>query len=424
MIGVLGINHNTAPLAIREQFAVSKEKISELGEVILQNSEATETVVLSTCNRTEIYYYHTKSCINKTSKQLKSILHDFCKVNGDFSSNFYVHSNMDAVSHLFKVTSGLDSMVYGEEQIVSQVKEAYLYCTNQAFTNAILMRLFQKSFETAKKVRTETGIKKGATSISYVAVDKCASITGSLENKKVLLIGTGETGRLVIQKMRKYGVSSFTFTNRTKESANELANENLGDVLEFSDFLNHLSEFDIIITATNAGKLLIKEKDVGVSIKKRNGKSQIYIDLSVPRNVDIKVSEINNITLLAIDELQEYINNTIEEKKDNKKDSEQIIDQMTEEYFQWIENRSLRPVIKSITKNMEKMHKAEIDNYKLCYSDETFKAVDEYAGRLTQKYIRTLIKKLKELNLNGNAAHALQTINELFEFDSTDDQLN
>jgi glutamyl-tRNA reductase len=416
MIGVLGISHNTASLDVREKFALSQNMVSQLGELILQNTEVTETVILSTCNRTEIYYYHKKACIKKTDKQLKDLLHQFKDAETDYTQYFYSHSNYDAVSHLFSVVSGVDSMLIGEDQIVNQVKEAYLLCTNLALTDAVLMRLFQKSFETGKKARTETNIQKGATSISFVAVDKCLKMLDSnVANKKVLIVGTGETSQLVVEKMIKQGISKFIFANRTLETAQKFASEYNGFAIEFSDFKRYISDSDLIITATEAGHLLINKDDID------NSHKQIFIDLSVPRNIDMNITEHKNIHLISIDDLQEDLASNTLIRKESKRDAEVIIDQMTNEFFTWLENRALRPVIKSITENMQKIHLAEIENSKQCYTPETYKAIDEYASRLTQKYIRTLIKKLKEINENGNAAHSLKTINDLFEFDTNTD---
>jgi glutamyl-tRNA reductase len=414
MIGVLGINHNTASLEVREKFAIATKDIADLGDLILQRTEITETVILSTCNRTEIYYYQKKSCIKKTDKALKELLHEFKLIGKNYSKYFYTHSNYDAVNHLFSVTSGIDSMVIGEDQIVNQVKAAYLLCTNLALTDAVLMRLFQKSFEAGKKVRTETAIQKGASSISFVAVDKCIDLLGdSIKDKKVFIIGTGKTSRLVIEKLKKQGISKFLFTNRTFSKAHDYAERHAGFAIEFSDLKNYLNDYDIILTATGAGHVLFDKSDL------TGNKKQILIDLAVPRNIDSNVSDLPNISLITIDSLQHDLDSTTHKRIESVKDAEAIIDQMANEFFTWLDNRALRPVIKSITENMQKMHAQEIENSRQCYSPEIYHAVDEYADRLTKKYIRALIKKLKEINENGNADNSLKTINDLFEFDSS-----
>ncbi len=415
MIGVLGINHKTATIDIREKFSIPTMQVAEFGELILQKTEITETVILSTCNRTEIYYYHQKACIKRTDKMLRELLHQYKGIAEDYSEYFYTHSNIDAVNHLFSVSSGLDSMVLGEDQIVNQVKEAYLLSTNLAFTDAVLMRLFQKNFETAKKVRSETNIQRGASSISFVAVEKCMQLLhNNLKDKKIFIVGTGKTSRLVLEKMKKQGATNFLFANRTYESAAMFAEKNNGFAVDFSDIKKHLNDYDIIITATGAGHVLFDKNDI------HSKREQIFIDLAVPRNIHPNVGEMPNVRLITIDNLQDDLKNTTNLRYESRKDAEMIIDQMSGEFFTWFDNRALRPVIKAITENMQKMHELEIEGYRRCYDPDTLKVIDEYAGRLTQKYIRTLIKKLKELNENGNAAHSLNIINHLFEFDLND----
>jgi glutamyl-tRNA reductase len=413
MIGVIGINHNTASMDVRGLFSIDKGEIAELGEQILQKTEVKEIVILSTCNRTEIYFYQKEPHLKKTEKNILELLHAYKNLRKSYKDSFYTLSDYDAVSHLFSVTSGVNSMVIGEDQIVSQVKEAYVLCTNLAFTDAMLMRLFQKSFEAGKKVRSETNIQMGASSVSFLAVDSCIKLIGNnFSNKKVFIIGTGKTSRLVLEKMKKCCVSEFLFTNRTIETAKKFAEIHNGKAVEFSSFKDHLKNYDIIITATGAGRILIDKEDI------EDSSDQIFIDLAVPRNINQNVTDHSNVNLITIDSLQQELNNTTARRIDSKKDAEVIIDTMTEDFFNWLENRALRPVIKSITENMQNMHKTEIAKYQPCYSPEEYKSIDEYASRLTNKYIRTLIRKLKEINENGHAADALSAINQLFEFET------
>ncbi len=413
MIGVLGINHKTASLEVREKFSISTESIPELGDLILDKTDISETVILSTCNRTEIYFTHKATCIDKTAKSLSDLLHLYKKVEDDHSTYFYFYSNHDAVKHLFSVISGVDSMVVGEDQIVSQVKNAYLSCTNLNFTDAVLMRLFQKSFETGKKVRSETDIQKGASSISFVAVDKCISeLKSGIENKKVFIIGTGKTSRLVIEKLKDQGISKFLFTNRTFGKAQEFAETHNGFAVEFKEFKRYLNDYDIIITATGAGYVLIDNQDI------TNKHEQVFIDLAVPRNISKSIDQLENKKLITIDSLQEDLDKVTSQRLESKTNAGIIIDEMTREYFTWLENRALRPAIKTITENIQKIHENELENSSTFYSPEMLKVIEEYSGRLTNKYIRAFIKKLKELNENGGDDYSLKTIIDLFEFES------
>ncbi len=421
MIGVLGINHKTANVDVREKFSFDRTQISGFADLIQRKLSVSEVVVLSTCNRTEIYFYKDKPEEDRIFLELTELVHKYKSIKEDYSCFFYQHKGLQAVRHLFSVTSGLDSMVVGEDQIVKQVKDAYVFCTDNAWTDAILMRLFQKSFETSKQVRSTTAIQQGATSISYLAVEKCQKIFPDILYAKVLFVGAGETGRLVLQKMKKTGMTDFSFTNRTREKTEQLAVENKGKALEFHEFINTLSDFDIVVTATNAGEILISEKNVQQSLIKRSGKTQVFIDLSVPRNVDAGVQRSDAIELITIDDLQELVEINSSRRYGSIKEAEIIIGQSSRDYFNWYRNRALKPVIQSITENMQKVHKNELSGNSSGYTPETLEAVEQYTYRLTQKYIRNIIKNLIEINEKGEVNGSLEAIKELFIFETGND---
>lgn len=420
MIGVLGISHKTAPINIREVFSINILQINDLASYLSNLCNITEIVILSTCNRTEIYFYQDK-INNDAFQKLIVLFHKYLKLSEDFSNHFYFFKNNEAVQHLFSVTSGLDSMVIGEDQIVKQVKEAYIHCTDNSWTDAILMRLFQKSFETSKMVRSKTAIQQGATSISYLAVEKCQKVLGNLRNKSVLFVGTGETGRLVLQKMKKTGITNFTFSNRTKASSENLVKENNGRLIDFSSFKDHIYKFDIIVTATNAGKFLLHADDIDKSVNKRGNKKQVFIDLSVPRNIQFSDIHYDNAEVIVIDDLQEMIDLNSAKREESIKDAQLIVSEMTDSFYTWYNNRALKPVIQSITKNIEEIHQNEIDGYTTCYTTETFDAINQYATRLTKKYIRKIIKNLIDMNEKGEYSNSLDAIRELFIFEPNKD---
>lgn len=423
MIGVLGINHKTANVDVREKFSFDKTQISGFADLIQLKLSISEIVVLSTCNRTEIYFYKNKPEEDRIFQDLIGLVHQYKSIKEDYRSFFYSHKGLQAVKHLFSVTSGLDSMVIGEDQIVKQVKDAYVFCTDNAWTDAILMRLFQKSFETSKLVRSTTAIQQGATSISYLAVEKCQKIFSDILHAKVLFVGAGETGRLVLQKMKKTGMADFSFTNRTREKTGQLAAENNGKVLEFNEFRNSLFDYDIVVVATNAGEILISKEDVKQSLIKRSGKAQVFIDLSVPRNVEAGVQQSEAIELITIDDLKGLLEINSSRRYDSVREAEIIIEQSSGEYFNWYRNRALKPIIQSITENMQKMHKNELSGNSSGYAPETLEAVEQYTSRLTQKYIRSIIKNLIEINEKGEVTGSLEAIKELFIFETGNDSL-
>jgi glutamyl-tRNA reductase len=418
MIGVIGLNHKTALQDIRGLFFVSREEIVPLSELIQQNSGISEIVILSTCNRIEIYYYTDKSNNEKCNGQIINTLHQFKHLNQYFGDLFYCLSGIEAVKHLFAVTSGIDSAVIGEYQIVNQVKEAYMYCTEAALTDAVLMRLFQKCFETSKKVRSETELQLGATSISNVAVDVCKRQLGDLSQKSALLIGSGETGSLTLEYLKKYEVTHLFVTNRTEEKARALADKSGSAVVEFSQYRKLLPNYDIVMVATSATEFLIDRSDVEYSAARRKSAPQVFIDLSVPRNIDRNVESVENIYFYAIDQLQEIVKENAGKRMQCLDAANLIITEKAEEFMAWYETLTLRPLIKAITSNMQEFRENEMAAYKCTEEYQKFMLIDEYTNRITQKYIGMIIKNLKEISKQNPSSGNLKFINDLFQFNN------
>lgn len=413
MIAALSISHKTAGVNIREMFAISNDETKALADRILYETEVSELVIISTCNRTEIYFYHDKDHCTKTVKQISGILHSFKELTEDYLGKFKIYKAKDAVRHLFEVTSGVDSMVIGEDQIVKQVKEAYVHCTNLAITDAVLMRLFQKSFETGKKVRTETNIQKGATSVSYVAVEMVCNKLESIEDKNILLLGVGDTGKDVLSHFRKRGNQNLILANRTFEKAQYLADKLGGMAVPYETYPELLPESDIIVTATNAGKELITKSDVQAYINDRK-EPQMFIDLSVPRNIDTSINDVENAEVFGVDDLQLTLNGKQEVRINSITDAQKIIENMVEEYYEWLDSRALRPIIKSITANMQLVNDTELKQWNRCLTNEEMQIAEEFGKKLSQKYIRSFIKNLKDISAKKHSASDLQLIQELF----------
>jgi len=416
MIGLIGISYKTALVEVREKFSFSKEEIIPFSEMLQQQTEISDLVLISTCNRTEIYFSQDIHDNQTAFELVYEVIKKFKNVNDHCWHYFYHRSNTGAVRHLFEVASGLDSLIIGEDQIIGQVKEAYLRCTEAALTDAVLMRLFQKSFEVGKRVRTETGIKLGITSVSSAAVEMCSCLLDGVSDKSVLLIGAGETGNLALQNIVKKGVSKVTVTNRTIEKAQRTAAKYNAEVVAFDEFEDSVSENDIIMIATSAPKPLITKEMVMRSMELRTNRPQVYIDLSVPRNIEKSVTELENVSVLGVDDLQKIVNQTTEKKKESAAKAEIIIDEVVTDYTEWLASRSLRPAINTITTNLQAINQEEISTYRKLNTPEMQEIVDDYAKHLTQRYTRLLIKNLKDLTDNGKNIDSLKTINDLFKF--------
>ena len=414
MIGLLGISHKTASLDIRGQYTFLTEEIQPFYEEVQQSTDITDMVILSTCNRTEIYFSQGKYPSKKAFEVLLDQLNQFKKPENSHAEYFYRKKDKDVVRHLFEVIAGFDSMVIGEDQIVGQVKDTYLYCTKANMTDAVLMRLFQKSFEAGKRVRTETAIKVGATSVSAAAVEVCQNLVDDLTEKKVLVIGAGDTAGIALQSLVKKGVSHFAVSNRTLGNAELLAKRYNGKVIPFEYYHNHLSLFDIVMVVTSSPTYLIDKKMVETSAEKRNGKPQLFIDLSVPRNIEEQVGTIPGIRLFGVDDLKQNIAENTEKRMVAVERARPIIDDVVTEFCDWYASRSLRPAIKAIKANLQRVNQEELSGYKKIDSEEVQRQVDEYTNHLTQRYARILIKNLKEITDNGRDAESLRIINELF----------
>ncbi len=416
MIGVLGINHKTASQDVRQLFSFARGEIIYFSELVRRKTEISEIVVLSTCHRTELYYYD-NTFNRKIAKVLTGLLHDFKKVSGNHEEHFYKYSGVAAVKHLFRVTSGMDSVVIGEDQIVKQVKDAYMFCTEAVLTEAVLMRLFQKCFETSKRVRTETTLQQGPTSLSKVAVDLCCRVFDDLSDRTVLFIGSGETGRLALHYMFKLGVTKTYVSNRTYDNALALARDYGATALDFNKFRDILPECDIVIVATGAQEHFISKSDVEKAQDERDHSRQLYIDLSVPRNIETSISAIKNIQLHGVDDMQRIFDEVSVKRTSGIEHATSIINEMAEEYMHWYDCLSLSPIIKTITKNMQKVRDKEMNAYKKTEDIQNFQVIDEYTNRITQKYIRMLIRNLRNASKDKPSAHSMNIVNKLFKFE-------
>ena len=305
-------------------------------------------------------------------------------------------------------------MIIGEDQIIGQIKEAYVFCTEAALTDAVLMRMFQKSFEASKRVRTETKIKMGSTSVSNAAVQLCSNLFEDFSDKNVLLIGAGETGSLVLQNLAKKGVKKVFVTNRTEHKAEKLAKKHNCTSLPFSQVTTQLHNFGIVIVATGSKTALITKTTVEQSLKERDQKEQVLIDISVPRNIEEKVEELDEVKLFTIDDLQEVVNINMEKRKGSICAANVIIKEIADDFSEWLASRALRPAIKAITYNMSKISKEELSGYNKVNSEEMQLAINDFSKHLTQKYTRLFIKNLKELTANGRNTESLKIVNELF----------
>lgn len=300
--GCIGLNHRTCPVEIRERFSVARHKLASEGEKIHRLDSVGQCVLLSTCNRMEIYFWAEDS-----AAAFRDIIGRYLEADGvdGAGDHFYCLTGDEAVGHLCRVLSGLDSMVLGETEIFGQVKEAYRTALESGLTGREANKVFQHAFAVAKKVRRETGINTGATSVGSVAVDLAEQIFGRLEGAKVLILGAGEMSRLTARALRSRGAESVFVANRSYDRAVELAESVGGEAIGYDRWFEYLEDIDIVVASTSAPHYILNREMLLPLREKRRYRSLFLIDISVPRNIDPSVESIEEVYLYDIDTLQQ-----------------------------------------------------------------------------------------------------------------------
>jgi len=320
----LGLNHRTAPVDVRERFSVMTPKLGEASREMAALDGVSEAVVISTCNRTEFYLAadHGSETLRLTEEAL--ILEH--GLGADASQHFYRKQGGEAARHLCRVVSGLDSMMLGETEIFGQVKQAYQAALDAGTTAGVLNRLFQRAFGVGKKVRTDTRIQEGATSIGSVAVDLAEKIFGHLKDSEVMILGAGEMSRITAQALVSRGAKSIFVTNRSYDRAVDLANEMGGRAVRFDDRQAVLEKVDVVISSTGAPHAIVTREHVEIARRARKYRPLFFIDIAVPRDIDPAVGEIEEVYLYDIDTLEQLAEEARVRRKRQIDDCELIIE--------------------------------------------------------------------------------------------------
>ncbi|HKK17065.1 MAG TPA: glutamyl-tRNA reductase [Opitutales bacterium] len=310
----MGSSHNEAPLEVRERLALSAERLAKLQQTLLEDGLIRECLVVNTCNRLEVY-----GLANPSEDTEETVRNYLCRAQGVSRALLDRHSfwytNLDVLQHALEVSSGLDSQMVGETEILGQMKEAYGRAKSAKATGAVLNRLFEKSFQAAKSARTQTGITRGQVSIGNVAVDLASRIFGKLGKSRVLLLGSGEVGEKTAQALKSRGVADISVSSRTYENAHRLAHELKGAAIDFDDFVEQLHNFDIIIGSTAAPGSLLSREVIGKAMQSRPEQPLFIIDLALPRDIDPKVEDLENVYLYNLDDLSKIANENLEARR-------------------------------------------------------------------------------------------------------------
>jgi glutamyl-tRNA reductase len=400
-IVLLGINHETASVELRECLAFSEDETADALVLLSKNQFIKEALIFSTCNRVEMLIV-TEDRIRGTDAA-KEFLAEYKKVPAvQFEDALYVYQGDEAVRHIFRVASSLDSMVIGEPQILGQIKEAYRSATLKKTSGVILNRLLHRTFFVAKKVRSETGIGDHAVSISYAAIELGRKIFDTLESKKVLLIGAGEMAELAVEHLIRNRAGEIFVANRTFKTGVELSKKFKGQAINFEELTNYLKEVDIVISSTGSSDFILRPEQVKGTMRDRRNRPLFFIDIAVPRDIDPKINRLNNSYVYDIDDLKGVVDENIGDRKAEAVKGERIVDEAVIRFQEWYNNLDVVPTIIALRSKLEIIVRAEIE--RTMQSNSVSGVDSQDIERMTDSIINKFLHD-PTLVLKGNGIH-------------------
>ncbi|MGD9056423.1 MAG: glutamyl-tRNA reductase [Desulfobacterales bacterium] len=417
-IVLLGINHNTAPIEVRECIAFTEDQSKSALHSLMRKTFIKEALLFSTCNRVEVLVVTDDS--TRAVDETKNFIAEFNKIPLEqFESALYVHKGNEAVRHVFRVAASLDSMLVGEPQILGQIKAAYRTATEEKTSGVILNRLLHRTFFVAKKIRSETGIGDRAVSISYAAVELARKIFDVLEGKKVLLIGAGEMAELAVEHLIRCKVEQVWVANRTFENGVELATQFNGQAIRFEEIPESLKTVDIIISSTGATEYVIRADQVKGIIRKRKNRPLFFIDIAVPRDIDPDINRLSNSYVYDIDDLKGIIDENIEDRHKEAIKGERIVDEAVIRFREWYESLDVVPTIIALRKKMTAIAEAELKKtlQASMISEQEAKAVRRMAESLINKILHDPTRFLKRNGMLEDKSFYIDSVRKLFNLD-------
>jgi glutamyl-tRNA reductase len=402
---VVGLNHKIADVDVREKLAFNGPKLVEGLIKFKELPEVQEAIILSTCNRVELYANVNDA--KRASESTKTFLSEFHNLNrGSLDNALYIYDDINAIRHIFRVASSLDSMVVGEPQILGQLKDAFELALTKKTTGILLNKLMKKAISVAKRVRTETRIAENAVSISFAAVELAKKIFTDLSRRVFMLLGAGEMAELAARHLIGSGVKEVLVSNRTYERACELASEFNGRPVKFDDFIQEMVRTDIIICSTGAPHYIITKSQMQKVMKERKQRQVFIIDISVPRNIDPEINGLDNVYLYNVDDLRGVVDANMFERQKEAEKAEKIIEEELETFLRWQSSLDSVPTIVALREKAEEIKKEELDKlfHKIQGIGEKEKEAIEYmATALTNKLIHPPTAALKEDSENKDA---------------------
>ncbi|HEV8540655.1 MAG TPA: glutamyl-tRNA reductase [Nitrospiraceae bacterium] len=417
---VVGLSHKTAPVEIREKLAVPESRMGQALTRLSGYPGITESFLLSTCNRVEVYAVVEEAEVGQV--RVQGFLADthLSLSSEQLTPHLYRYTDERAIEHLFRVASSLDSMIVGEPQILGQLKDAYELSLTHKSSGVILNKVVKKALSVAKRVRSETKIAETAVSVSYAAVELAKKIFSSLSEKTILLVGAGEMAKLAARHLINSGVRRVMITTRDTHSAVELAKQFEGTPIPFEDLRREMAEADIVLCSTGASQYLITAEDVQRAVRQRMNRPIFLIDISVPRNIDPAAKDIDNAFLFDIDDLELRVEQNREERRREAAKAEQMVEEEVAVILQWLKSLEVTPTIVALRKRAEDIKQTELNKTiaRLTdLSDPQRQAIETLASAITNKLLHGSLVTLKAEADSANGALFVEAARRFFNLD-------
>jgi len=391
---VVGLNYRTAPVEIRERFAVSETELAEALRRLKETRSVKECVIVATCNRTEIYAVVDR--LSLCGYEIRAFLEEWFGIPPrEFVKYLYIYEDRDAVKHLLRVASGLDSMVIGETQILGQVRHAFFAARELGMTSRIFNHLFQQTLAFAKRAHTQTAIGESAVSVSYAAVELGKKIFGSFRDKTVMLVGAGKMGELTGKHLLANGAKRIIVANRSRDRAAELAEKYGAEICPLDDIPDRLIETDVLISSTGAGKWLLTKRQLESVVPLRMGRPLFMIDISVPRNLEPSIRELDNVYVYDIDDLEGIVEDNMEQRRKEAEKIERMIEEEVSAHEHWFRTLHVGPVLRALQEKSSGIHRATLESL-----FNKLPELDEHQRKVIHKLTKSIVNQLLQDPIN------------------------
>ena len=423
---LLGASHHSTPIDLRERIDFTRQGVADALADLAQLPGLSEVVVLSTCNRSEIYAIcDDPQRMRRTLTAFMSTFHDIPE--SEIAPHLYVRTDTDVARHLFRVAAGLDSLVVGEPQILGQVKDAFTIASEQHYTGVFFNRLFHWSFGAGKRVRSETGLGEGAVSVGYASISLARKIFGKLDSLRALLVGAGEMAELTATHLRSQQVHRIGVANRTASHAAALAARVGGEAVPWEQIRRELTSCDIVVTATGSTAPIITRADVEIAMKPRRDRPLFVIDLGVPRDIDPAAGQIEQVFLYNIDDLRTIVQENLARRQSQVDLAELMLDAEVERFMAWLRSRAATPTVVALRERFEAVRRSELARLepKLAGLPPVARArVDEVTRLLVEKLLSAPTQRLKATTDEETVAAYTEALNHLFKLADDEDDTN